>query len=249
MYSARTAARVARIPAQRLRAWRRANLVHPGKFRHGKRVEDIYKYDDLLLIRLIVRLKEQGVKPKPIRVALDTIAHMNDGDRNAWKLVSMHVCDGLVVVIDPSNKAWNPIAASEGPQKMAVVFFPELIEELERELVPPDRFKHIGVDPRGARGGPDGEGNTSLHRRYCVCLGVWRQSQRGLSDPDRRTDTGSGRLRASILAGGVMLVADADVPGPVIAALKILRYPIATHVDIGAPVRPDTALMDSVLAP
>jgi hypothetical protein len=45
-----------------------------------------------------------------------------------------------------------------------------------------------------------------------------------------------------------MLVADADVPGPVIAALKILRYPIATHVDIGAPVRPDTALMDSVLA-
>ena len=158
MYSARTAARVARIPAQRLRAWRRANLVHPGKFRHGKRVEDIYKYDDLLLIRLIVRLKEQGVKPKPIRVALDTIAHMNDGDRSAWKLVSMHVCDGLVVVIDPSNKAWNPIAASEGPQKMAVVFFPELIEELERELVPPDRFKHIGVDPEVLGGAPTVKG-------------------------------------------------------------------------------------------
>jgi uncharacterized protein (DUF433 family) len=132
--------------------------VHPGKFRHGKRVEDIYKYDDLLLIRLIVRLKEQGVKPKPIRVALDTIAHMNDGDRSAWKLVSMHVCDGLVVVIDPSNKAWNPIAASEGPQKMAVVFFPELIEELERELVPPDRFKHIGVDPEVLGGAPTVKG-------------------------------------------------------------------------------------------
>ena len=158
MYSARTAARVARIPAQRLRAWRRANLVHPGKFRHGKRVEDIYKYDDLLLIRLIVRLKEQGVKPKPIRVALDTIAHMNDGDRSAWKLVSMHVCDGLVVVIDPSNRAWNPIAVSEGPQKMAVVFFPELIEELERELVPPDRFKHIGVDPEVLGGAPTVKG-------------------------------------------------------------------------------------------
>ena len=158
MYSARTAARVARIPAQRLRAWRRANLVHPGKFRHGKRVEDIYRYDDLLLIRLIVRLKEQGVKPKPIRVALDTIAHMNDGDRSAWKLVSMHVCDGLVVVIDPSNRAWNPIAASEGPQKMAVVFFPELIEELERELVPPDRFKHIGVDPEVLGGAPTVKG-------------------------------------------------------------------------------------------
>ena len=44
-----------------------------------------------------------------------------------------------------------------------------------------------------------------------------------------------------------MLVADADVPGPVIAALKILRYPIATYDDIGAPVSPDTALMACVL--
>ena len=41
-----------------------------------------------------------------------------------------------------------------------------------------------------------------------------------------------------------MLVADADVPGPVVDALNILRYPIATYEDIGAPARPDTALMD-----
>ncbi len=41
-----------------------------------------------------------------------------------------------------------------------------------------------------------------------------------------------------------MLVADADVPRPVVDALKILRYPIATYEDIGAPARPDTALMD-----
>ena len=44
-----------------------------------------------------------------------------------------------------------------------------------------------------------------------------------------------------------MLVADADVPYPVIRALKILRYPIVTYDEIGAPVRPDTALMDYVL--
>ena len=45
-----------------------------------------------------------------------------------------------------------------------------------------------------------------------------------------------------------MLVADADVPGPVIAALKILKYPIATYQDIGAPVRPDTALIEHMLS-
>ena len=44
-----------------------------------------------------------------------------------------------------------------------------------------------------------------------------------------------------------MLVADADVPFPVIRALKILQYPIATFDEIGAPVRPDKALMENVL--
>ena len=44
-----------------------------------------------------------------------------------------------------------------------------------------------------------------------------------------------------------MLVADADVPGPVVDALKVLRYPIATYEDIGAPARPDTALLDHCL--
>ena len=44
-----------------------------------------------------------------------------------------------------------------------------------------------------------------------------------------------------------MLVADADVPFPVIRGLKILRYPIATFDEIGAPVRPDKALMENVL--
>ena len=45
-----------------------------------------------------------------------------------------------------------------------------------------------------------------------------------------------------------MLVTDADVPYPVIRALKILRYPIVTYGEIGAPARPDTALMAHVLA-
>ena len=44
-----------------------------------------------------------------------------------------------------------------------------------------------------------------------------------------------------------MLVADADVPGPVIRALQALKYPIKTYHEIGAPVRPDSALMNHVL--
>ena len=158
MYSAKIAARVARVRPQTFQAWQKANLLRPTRFDHGARVENTYTYDDLLLMRVIVRLKEQGTKPKAIRTALDTIEQMSDGDRLAWKLVSMYVHQSLIVVVFPSNEVWNPVAASEGPQKMAAVFFPELMEELRRELVPPERFKHIDVDPEVLGGAPTVKG-------------------------------------------------------------------------------------------
>ena len=159
-YSARMAARVARIPPQRFQAWMKSSLLQPYKFHYGNRVENTYSYDDLLLIRLIVRLKEQGASARAIGVALRTIDAMTGNDKGAWKSVSMCVCDGLVVVVFPGDigQKWNPVAASEGPQKMAAVFFPELIEELKNELVPPDRFKHIEVDPEVLGGSPTVKG-------------------------------------------------------------------------------------------
>ena len=147
MYSARTAARVARARPQTFQAWIKANLIRPRKFHSGGRSENTYTYDDLLLIRLIVRLKDQGASTRSIRAALDTVEYMCEGNRTAWKQVEMSVSSDLVVVVIPGIPDWNPVAASRGSQKMAAVFFPELITELQNELVPPDRFKHIAVDP------------------------------------------------------------------------------------------------------
>ena len=158
MYSARIAARVARVRPQTFQAWIKADLIRPQKFASGKRSENTYTYDDLLLMRLIVRLKEQGAKTKSIRAALDTVEYMCEGNRTAWKQVEMSVSSDLVVVIIPGVPDWNPIAASEGPQKIATVFFPELIAELENELVPPDRFKYIEVDPEVLGGAPTVKG-------------------------------------------------------------------------------------------
>ena len=156
MYSARMAARIAHVPSQRFQAWTKSKLLRPYKFSYGKRVENTYSYDDLLLIRLIVRLRDQGATAKSIRVALSTVESMTNGDATAWKQVRMYVSDGVVVVIFPDKalRKWNPIAASRGAQKMATAFFPELIEELQNELVPPDRFKHIEVDPGILGGAP-----------------------------------------------------------------------------------------------
>ena len=156
MYSARMAARVARVPSQRFQAWMKSKLLRPYRFEYGKRVENTYTYDDLLLIRLILRLQEQGATAKSIRVALDTIEYMSDGDRRAWQKVTMLVSEGMVAVIFPGEEwaEWNPIAASKGSQKMATVFFPDLVRELQDELVPPDRFKYIDVDPDVLGGSP-----------------------------------------------------------------------------------------------
>lgn len=158
MYSARIAARVARVRPQTFQAWIKADLIRPRKFRSGRRSENTYTYDDLLLMRLIVRLKEQGASTKSIRAALDTVECMCGGKRTAWKQVEMSVSSDLVVVMIPGIPDWNPVAASRGPQKMASIFFPELIAELQNELVPPDRFKHIGVDPEVLGGAPTVKG-------------------------------------------------------------------------------------------
>ncbi len=156
MYSARMASKVARIPPRRFQAWIKSRLLRPYKFSYGKRIENTYSYDDLLLMRVIAQLQERGAKPRNIRAALDTIETMSGGDKSAWKKFGMAVADGVVVVWHPDKewREWNPIAASKGPQKLAVVFFPELIEQLKDEIVPPDRFKHIEVDPDVLGGSP-----------------------------------------------------------------------------------------------
>lgn len=44
------------------------------------------------------------------------------------------------------------------------------------------------------------------------------------------------------------LVADADVPDPVLSALQAVRYDIVRHDELGIPVRPDEELMAGLLA-
>lgn len=149
LYSPRIAARVARISYQRFQAWGRARLLHPRKV--GR--ESIYTYKDLLLIRLIMRLRDRGFAPKVIRTALDTIRLMSDGEPDAWLKSAMYVVDRIIVAVVPRREEWSPVAASRGPQKMALVFFPELAAELARELVP-ERFRHVSIDPSVLAGAP-----------------------------------------------------------------------------------------------
>ena len=154
IYSARTAARVARVRYQSFQAWSKAHLVVGQRYAAGRGVETAYSYRDLLLLRLIAKLKEQGATPRAIRVALDTIALLAEGDRDAWMRATIFVSSGSVVAVLSEKPDWAPLAASQGPQKMAKAFFPGLIEDLKNELVPPEQFPCVEVDPNVVGGAP-----------------------------------------------------------------------------------------------
>lgn len=154
LYTSRIAARIARIRYQNFQAWAKANLLRPPyEIPKGKKAEHIYTYYDLLLIRLIRRLREKGFRTTKIKKALDVIRIMQGGDTYAWTRATIAIYGDLIVAILPEKPEWNPIAASKGPQKMEVVFFPELIEELKKELLP-DRFKYIEINPTILGGTP-----------------------------------------------------------------------------------------------
>jgi uncharacterized protein (DUF433 family) len=154
LYSAKVASRIAKIRYQNFQAWAKANLLHPTfQIKWDKKTESIYSYYDLLLIRLVKRLRDRGFRTKVIKVALNTVSTMAGGDPNAW-IRSTIVVDANVIVAFLSEKPeWNPVAASKGPQRMEVIFFPELMDELKRELIP-ERFKNIEIDPQVLSGTP-----------------------------------------------------------------------------------------------
>jgi len=168
VYSPRIAAKIARIPYQSFAAWARAHLVQAKPFEANGRVESTYTYQDLLLIRLIVRLKGQGAKPKGIRAALDML-ELVTGTSDAWIRSAMAVEDGYIVAWIPDHPDWRPLAARQGPEKaLNIVFFPQLIKELKNELVPPDRFPYVEVDPGVLGGVPVVKGTRISTRAVAV---------------------------------------------------------------------------------
>lgn len=172
LYSPRVAARVARIRYQNFQAWAKANLLHPAfQIPLGKRKENVYSYYDLLLIRLISRLRDKGFRTKTIKKALDVISSMASGDPYAWTRATICIDVDIIVAFLSERPEWNPVAASRGPQRMEVVFFPELLDELKRELVP-EHFRYVEIDPQVLAGTPTIKGTRIPTRAvYVVAQG------------------------------------------------------------------------------
>ena len=112
-------------------------------------------------------MREKGFRTKTIRKALDVISVMSGGDPYAWTRATICIDVDIIVAFLPEYPEWNPIAASKGAQKMEVVFFPELLDELKRELVP-ERFRYVEIDPQVLAGAPTIKGTRIPTRAVFV---------------------------------------------------------------------------------
>ena len=154
LYSPGDIVRIAKVRPQVFQAWIKAGLLNPTvRIAAGKRAQNVYSYRDLLLIRLIVRLREKGFPVGKIKPALDNIVAAAGGDPGAWLEASIYADKDLIAAILPGGSTGAPFSASQGSQTLVVTLFPELVEELERDLVP-KRFRQVKIDPEILAGAP-----------------------------------------------------------------------------------------------
>ena len=154
LYSPSDIVRIAKVRPQVFQAWIKAGLLSPPVTLHaGGKSHNVYSYRDLLLIRLIARLREKGLPVGKIKQALDNIVAAAGGDPGAWLQATIYADEDLIAAILPGDPSGAPFSASQGPQTLAVALLPELLEELERDLVP-KRFRHVRIDPEVLAGAP-----------------------------------------------------------------------------------------------
>ena len=154
LYSPSDIVRIAKVRPQVFQAWIKAGLLNPPVTLHaGGKSHNVYTYRDLLLIRLIVRLREKGFPVGKIKQALDNIVAAAGGDPGAWLQATIYADKDLIAAILPGTTAGAPFSASQGAQTLAVALLPELLEELERDLVP-KRFRLVRIDPEVLAGAP-----------------------------------------------------------------------------------------------
>ena len=154
LYSPSDIVRIAKVRPQVFQAWIKAGLLSPPVALHARgKSQNVYSYRDLLLIRLIARLREKGFPVGKIKQALDNIVAAAGGDPGAWLQAIIYADKDLIAAILPGDTAGAPFSASQGAQALAVALLPELLEELERDLVP-KRFQHVRIDPEVLAGAP-----------------------------------------------------------------------------------------------
>ena len=118
LYSPGDIVRIAKVRPQVFQAWIKAGLLIPTvRITAGKRAQNVYSYRDLLLIRLIVRLREKGFPVGKIKRALDNIVAAAGGDPGAWLESSIYADKDLIAAILPGVRPAPRSPRRKGPRR------------------------------------------------------------------------------------------------------------------------------------
>jgi uncharacterized protein (DUF433 family) len=157
-YSAHQAARIARVPLQRLHAWRREGIIVPDieVTTEGGTREVGYSFEALVYLRLLRMLREHDV---PLVKAVTALKHLQErfgSDVSRWgqARIFMH---GTEIIVHRQDE-WQDTAASRRGQKVAAELFGEefarLRERADALLIPRRFLNVVEIDPEARSGQP-----------------------------------------------------------------------------------------------
>lgn len=163
-YRPADAARIARIPRQRLAVWRHEGIIVP---RLKIQVDDEapewgYTFTEVVYLRLIRMLREHSI---PLEEAVKAVKHLEarwGPPSPAWGDVRIFTQARHVYV--EGKDEWEVTDATQGGQKVATVLFGEEFERLRERadalLIPAQFRPFVEIDPSVRSGLPIVRGTT-----------------------------------------------------------------------------------------
>ena len=136
-FSGPTAARITGVTYQTLDYWARTDLLRPSiADASGTGTRRAYSFEDLVAIRTVKALREQGLSLQKIRVVVRELRRQMPGrGANTALASSVLLTDGeRVYLVKDAHEVWQIV--SGGAQAMLAVALGQLISELQQAVRP-----------------------------------------------------------------------------------------------------------------
>ena len=177
-YTASEAARIARVPRARLRAWRREGVIHPSLCTADEEgnTQIGYTFEDLAYLRLLRLLRDRGISLERAVRALQHLRERFGPPGAGWATARIWV-QGRDVFVEGAD-TWEITTATRGGQQAAQSLlgedFAAMRERADALLVPREYHASVEIDP-GVRSGQPVVRHTSIPTAV-----IHRLHQRGL---------------------------------------------------------------------
>lgn len=159
-YTTAQVSRLSGVPVGTLNEWRRRGIIRPSLqlVEAGLVADEGYSYADVTLIRILRALRKRQLDFDSAGKALQHMYERLGPPSRGWANERVYVLGNRIYVDRPDE--WEATDATELGQKVGVVLFGDLFEELRdldegaSILVPPRFRRYVQIDPKVMGGEP-----------------------------------------------------------------------------------------------